>query len=110
LVSKFVETFSEVFVLGDDVGYVFSYCSRVQQARTLSREGWDEPISCSLGWVHAPELNVELAVTNDIFDWGHLFILNRLLSSNDVTQLMNPHESGVFVSEERLLSANEFPA
>lgn len=109
LVMKSVEMFPETLQLGDGVMYVFSYCSRVQQIRTMSDNDENKIVSCNLGWVHASELKSELVENNDFFEWGHFLIFGRLLSSSDVRQLMEPNAGGLFISEEELLSRGAFP-
>lgn len=91
-----------------------SYCSRTQQIRTFFDDENRPPkkavASCTLGWVHASDFEIEIAPPNEFFEAEQLFSFSRLLSSKEINQIATePNSGGIFISEEELAQRGTFP-
>ncbi len=69
--------------IGDDMVFVFSYCSRTSQARTITNGEPHEIVSLDLGWLHTVDLQLEQNNREhmDFIEKQFLLTFQELLSS-----------------------------
>lgn len=82
---------------GAEILFILSYCSRKQQARTLSNNNCSEVISIKgLGWLHAGDLQLERNNTKhiDLVEKKFILLYERLLSLEDAKELFNLPSNG----------------
>jgi len=97
----------------EDAIAVLSYCSKTNEARTITADGPTAPLRCELGWVHAAELVLEEVSDShkDIVEQRFLLTFERLLSSRDVRELLDlpPSGYGLWKHTDELQIQGVFP-
>lgn len=114
LLAKKESTIVEMFApypddvqMGGPMVFALSYCSRTNQARTITTRGASPLVTCQLGWVHATDLEPEFEQNLEGFD-GALFSYSRLLSLADVVGRQTPPHG--LKTREELDAQGPFPA
>jgi hypothetical protein len=100
--------------LGDDSIFVFSYCSRSRQARTITNDKAANITEiCDIGWVHVGDLVLEETDVDHLDFIEQLFLLTyeRLLSAEDSKSLhrLPPNGYGLWKPIEELEERGVFP-
>ncbi|RZN35862.1 MAG: hypothetical protein EF813_08320 [Methanosarcinales archaeon] len=106
--------YPEDWVPGTDAVFVFSYCSRTRQARTITNGKAHEVVnSCDVGWVHAGELVLGQTDVDhiDFVEKHFLLTYERLLSSQDSKSLyeLPPNGYGLLKYSDEIEGAGAFP-
>jgi len=114
IVGALVAEYPEEFTPGQHLAFIFSYCSRTKQARTIV-SGTASPIInfCDIGWVHASDFSLEATDNKyiDILEKFYVLSYERLLSSKDsegFTELP-PNGYGLWKYSEELDERRTFP-
>lgn len=96
-----------------DVIAVLSYCSRSQEARTLTMAGPTKVQHSNLGWLHAAEFELEEVSKDygDLLEQRFLLAYERLLSSQDAIELLAlpPSGYGLWKYSNELQDQSAFP-
>jgi len=114
IVGAVVAKYPEEFTPGQHLVFIFSYCSRTKQARTLV-DGRASPVINlnDIGWVHASDCSLE-ATDNKYLDTLEKFYVlsyERLLSSKDSKDFteLPPDGYGLWKYSEELNDRGPFP-
>ncbi len=99
---------------GNDAVYVFSYCSKTRQARTVTNDDASNITDdCDIGWVHASDLVLEETDVDhvDFVEKHFLLAYERLLPTQDAKGLYDlpPNGYGLWKYSEELEEQGEFP-
>lgn len=113
-VADLVAKYPSNWVPGDDAVFVFSYCSRTRQARTITNDNAaDITDGCDIGWVHAGALVLEETDVDhiDFVEKHFLLSYERLLSTQDSKGLyeLPPNGYGLWKFSEELEEQGAFP-
>ncbi len=94
------------FQFGNHMVFALSYCSRKNQARTITAQGVSNPFHCQLGWVHVADLDYFIEQNDEGIE-GVLFGDGRLLDPAYIAGLQAQSPYGNL--EERGESEGESP-
>ena len=99
---------------GAEAVFVFSYCSKVQQARTMTNTETGTIINLpNLGWLHASDLTLEENHIDhiDFVEKQFLLTYEGLLSAEDVNGLYDlpPNAYGLWKYEDDINDQSPFP-
>ena len=114
IVGVLVAKYPEEFTPGQHLVFIFSYCSRTKQARTIVG-GIASPIINfnDIGWVHANDFSLEATDNSylDILEKLYVLSYERLLSSEDSKDFteLPPNGYGLWKYSEELDERGAFP-
>lgn len=113
-VGELLSTYPKDWKPGHDAVFVFSYCSRTRQARTITNGVAHEIVdSFDLGWLHTSDLHIEQNNVEhiDFVEKQFLLTYERLLSSKDSQGLyeLPPNGYGLWKYSDALEKQGVFP-
>jgi hypothetical protein len=113
-VGELLSPYPKDWIPGHDAVFVFSYCSRSQQARVIiNGEAHNIVDSFNLGWLHASDLYLEQNYVEHIYfvEKQFLLIYERLLSSKDSQGLheLPPNGYGLWKYGDEIIDEGVFP-
>jgi len=113
-VGELLSKYPSEWKTGDDTVFVFSYCSRTSQARTITNgEAHEIVSSLDLGWFHASDLYLEQNNKKhfDLVEKQFLLTYERLLSSEDSKGLheLPPNGYGLWKFSDEIEEQGVFP-
>ena len=114
IVGEFLAKYPDEFCEGDHVTFIFSYCSRTKQARTIINGLASNLINTKdMGWVHVSDFVLE-SNNNDHSDFIEQFYMlayERLLSSKDSSDFseLPPNGYGIWKYSEEIEEQGVFP-
>lgn len=113
-VTELKANYPENWSQGNDAVFVFSYCSRNQQARTITNDHASEIVDdCKLGWIHACDLVLEEVDDKyvEFVEKYYLLAYEKLLSSKDAKGLRDlpPNGYGLWKYGDELEEQGAFP-
>ena len=113
-VGELLSKYPSEWKTGDDAVFVFSYCSRTSQARTITNgEAHEIVSSLYLGWFHASDLYLEHNNQKhiDLVEKQFLLTYQRLLSSEDSKGLreLPPNGYGLWKFSDEIEEQGVFP-
>ena len=113
-VGVLVAKYPEEFTPGQHLVFIFSYCSRTKEARTIVG-GIASPITIfkNIGWVHASDFSLGATDNRylDILEKFYVLSYERLLSSEDSKDFteLPPNGYGLWKYGEELDGSGAFP-
>jgi hypothetical protein len=113
-IGELLSTYPKDWKPGNDAVFVFSYCSRTRQARTITNgEAHEIMDSFDLGWLHASDLYLEQNNVEhiDFVEKQFLLTYEGLLSSKDSEGLheLPPNGYGLWKYSDELEEQGIFP-
>lgn len=114
IVGALVAKYPEEFIPGQHLVFIFSYCSRTKQARTIVSGVASSITNISdVGWIHASDFSLEATDDQylDILEKFYVLSYERLLSSEDskgFTELP-PNGYGLWKYSDELDERGPFP-
>lgn len=112
-VGELLSTYPNDWEAGHDAVFVFSYCSRTRQTRTITNGVAHEVDSVDLGWLHASDLCREQVDVefDDFMEKQFVLTYARLLSSEDCQGLyeLPPNGHGLWIHSDELEKQGAFP-
>jgi len=114
LVGELLSPYSKDWKPGNDAVFVFSYCSKTLQARTITNGEAHEIVdSFDLGWLHASDLYLEQKDVEhiDFVDKQFVLTYERLLSSEDSKGFheLPPNGYGLWKFSDEIEEQGVFP-
>jgi hypothetical protein len=114
LVGELLSTYPNDWKPGNDAVFVFSYCSKTLQARTITNgEAHETVVSFDLGWFHASDLYLEQKDVEyiDFVEKQFVCTYERLLSSEDSKGLheLPPNGYGLWKFSDEIEEQGVFP-
>lgn len=113
-VGELIAKYSDDYSSGQHSVFVFSYCSRTKQARSIVKGVASGLTSLkNIGWVHASDFTLDGADNSrsDIIEKYYVLAYEKLLSSEDAKGLseLPPNGYGLWKYSEELEERGVFP-